>query len=80
MKSSAGKPPPIVPQIVQQHADEAAHLRRMRSVLLRAPHAGLLQLGRLDERIEAHLDGLAVAGPAGVALAREGLAAAHAGG
>jgi uncharacterized protein (TIGR02270 family) len=53
---------------VQQHAEEAAMLRHVRSVLVRAPHVRLLQLGRLDERIAAHLDGLAVAGSYGTAL------------
>jgi hypothetical protein len=48
--------------VVQQHAEEAAMLRHVRSVLVRAPHIKLLQLRRLDERIAAHLDGLAVAG------------------
>jgi uncharacterized protein (TIGR02270 family) len=55
--------------VVQQHVEECAALRHVRSVLVRAPHVGLLQLGRLDERITAHLDGLAVAGAAGMALA-----------
>ena len=43
-------------------------LRHVRSVLVRAPHVGLLHLGRLDERIAAHLDGLAVAGEYGSRL------------
>jgi uncharacterized protein (TIGR02270 family) len=43
-------------------------LRHVRSVLVRAPHVRLLQLGRLDERIAAHLDGLAVSGRHGTAL------------
>ena len=59
---------PVLMAVVQQHAEEAALLRHQRSVLVRAPHVGLLQLGRLDERIAAHLDGLAVAGAAGTAL------------
>lgn len=40
-------------------------LRHVRSVLVRAPHVRLLQLDRHDERIAAHLDGLAVAGAYG---------------
>ena len=40
---------PIVDVVVPQHAEEAA----------------LLRLGRLDERLAAHLNGLAVIGPAG---------------
>ena len=59
---------PIVQAVVQQHAEEAAMLRHVRSVLVRAPHVALLHLGRLDERIAAHLDGLAVAGAPGTAL------------
>lgn len=58
----------VVPVVVQQHAEESAMLRHVRSVLVRAPHVGLLQLGRLDERIAAHLDGLAVAGEYGSKL------------
>lgn len=49
-------------------------LRHVRSVLVRAPHVRLLQLSRLDERIAAHLDGLAVAGAAGTALCKAALA------
>lgn len=66
----ARSPPqrPIVPVVVQQHAEEAAMLRHVRSVLVRAPHVGLLHLARLDARIAAHLDGLAVAGRHGDAL------------
>jgi uncharacterized protein (TIGR02270 family) len=60
--------PLVVPVVVQQHAEESASLRHVRSVLVRAPHVGLLHLGRLDERIAAHLDGLAVAGDYGTKL------------
>lgn len=59
---------PVVLPVVQQHAEEAAHLRHVRSVLVRAPHVKLHQLARLDERIAAHLDGLAVAGDFGRTL------------
>src|SRR5215468_3567364 len=59
---------PPVPVVVQQHAEESAHLRHVRSVLVRAPHVRLRHLRRLDDRIAAHLDGLAVAGPYGTAL------------
>ena len=56
-----------------QHDEEAAHLRHVRSVLVRAPHVRLLHLGRLDERIAAHLDGVAVAGEYGTGLAQQAL-------
>ena len=53
-----------VPAVIRQHAEDAAVLRGMRSVLVRAPHVRLLQLGRLDERLAAHLDGLREGGQA----------------
>lgn len=59
---------PPIPVVVQQHAEESAMLRHVRSVLVRAPHVRLRHLRRLDERIAAHLDGLAVAGRYGTAL------------
>ena len=57
---SADRPAVLV--VVQQHADEAAHLRATRSVLVRAPHVRMLNLQRLDERLAAHLDGLSESG------------------
>ena len=59
---------PPIPVVVQQHAEESAMLRHVRSVLVRAPHVRLRHLRRLDDRIAAHLDGLAVAGRHGTAL------------
>lgn len=64
--------PPIA-DVVQQHAEESALLRQIRSVLLRAPHVQLRRLRRLDDRLAAHLDGVAVAGPMGLALLEAGL-------
>ncbi|RZJ10566.1 MAG: TIGR02270 family protein [Rubrivivax sp.] len=64
-------PPPVLHAVVQQHAEETAMLRQARAALVRAPHVGLELLGRHDERIEAHLDGLLVAGVAGKALAQQ---------
>jgi uncharacterized protein (TIGR02270 family) len=54
--------------IIQQHAEESAILRNTRSRLLRAPHIRLPQLSHFDERLAAHLDGLAVAGEVGSRL------------
>lgn len=59
---------PPIPVVVHQHAEESAMLRHMRSVLVRAPHVRLRHLRRLDDRIAAHLDGLAVAGRHGTAI------------
>jgi uncharacterized protein (TIGR02270 family) len=70
MLASVLKP---IPHIIQQHAEEAAHLRLMRSILVSAPHIKLHHLRRLDDRVAAHLDGLAVAGEFGLKLCDEAL-------
>jgi uncharacterized protein (TIGR02270 family) len=64
---------PPIPVVVTQHVEESAHLRHVRAVLVHAPHVRLLQLGRIDERIAAHLDGVAVAGGYGTSLASQAL-------
>lgn len=71
--SLASLSPHPVDEVVQQHAEESALLRQVRSVLLRAPHVQLHRLRRLDDRLAAHLDGVAVAGPHGLALLEAGL-------
>ncbi|MGJ7606208.1 TIGR02270 family protein [Variovorax sp. LT1R20] len=53
---------PPIPVIVQQHLDDTAVLRSTRAELLRSPHVQLHRLRRLDDRLAASLDGLAVAG------------------
>lgn len=70
MLASTSQP---IPLVVQQHAEEAAHLRHMRSVLAAAPHVKLHHLRRLDDRLAAHLDGLAVAGELGSGLCEAAL-------
>jgi uncharacterized protein (TIGR02270 family) len=59
---------PPLSAVVMQHLEGAAHLRHVRSLFVRAPHVGLWHLERLDERIAAHLDGVAVDSTAGVGL------------
>lgn len=59
--------------VVQQHAEESAILRNTRSVLAVAPHVKLHHLRRLDDRIAAHLDGLAVADEFGWGLCEAAL-------
>ncbi len=49
-----------IPAVVQQHLEEAAHLRFVRTRLVRAHHIDLQALLRADERLAAHLDGLLV--------------------
>ena len=60
---------PPVPVVVQQHVDDVVSLRNSRTYLVAAPHVRLHQLRRLDDRLAAHLDGLAVAGEYGAKLA-----------
>lgn len=74
---AAARPPhslrPAVRAVVAQHVEESAHLADLRDTLVRAPHLRLPQLGRLDERISAHLDGIVIAGEAGTRLVLESL-------
>jgi uncharacterized protein (TIGR02270 family) len=65
MTSAAPQPVTrIVQGIVQQHFDDAVSLYSTRSALIRAPHIKLRHLRRFDDRLEAHLEGLAIAGEA----------------
>jgi uncharacterized protein (TIGR02270 family) len=61
----AGSAARIIPHIVEQHAEEAAFLWLLRDAAVDAPHYALRHLARLDERVEAHIDGLRVAGEPG---------------
>jgi uncharacterized protein (TIGR02270 family) len=65
----AGPAARIIPHIVEQHAEEAAFLWLLRDAAVDAPHYALRHLARLDERVEAHIDGLRVAGEPGWAIA-----------
>jgi uncharacterized protein (TIGR02270 family) len=53
----------MIRHIVDQHADEAAFLWHLRDTAAVGPRYTLSALADLDERVEAHLDGLRVAGP-----------------
>lgn len=48
-----------------QYAADASFLWLLRDAAVRAPHYSLSDLAKLDGRIDAHLDGLVVAGDAG---------------
>jgi uncharacterized protein (TIGR02270 family) len=52
---------PIVPVIVQQHVEDAALLHAQRTALTAAAHVKLRHLLEFDERLAAHLEGLAIA-------------------
>lgn len=63
----------ILPVVVSQHAEEASFLWLLRSYGAGAPHFRLSDLSDVDERVEANLDGLRIAGEQGWAIANEQL-------
>ena len=63
MKVSATDTP--ITTIVSEHLEEAAWLCSQRAYLVSVPHVNLKYLGRQDERLDAHLDGVAVSGDFG---------------
>src|SRR6185312_14518224 len=62
-----------VGRMLTVHAEDAAFLWLTRDNAVRAPHYALKDLAKLDDRVEAHIDGLRVAGDDGWALALEQL-------
>ena len=55
----------VIKGIIAQFAEESAFLWAQRTRAVDAPHFSLHDLARLDERLEAQIDGLRVAGEAG---------------
>jgi uncharacterized protein (TIGR02270 family) len=66
--------PPVITDIISQHAEEASFLWLLRDSAVRDPHYSLKDLAELDERVEAHVDGLRIAGEAGWGICQEQLA------
>ncbi|MCP3143640.1 TIGR02270 family protein [Pyxidicoccus xibeiensis] len=65
--------PPVITYIIEQHAADVAFLWGQRQRVLTAPHYRLKDLVAFDERIQANLDGLQLAGDSGwEACAEEG--------
>lgn len=60
--------------VLAVHVSEAAFLWRHRERAARAPHYDLMHLDRLDERLQAHLQALHMAGDTGARLADEAVA------
>ena len=61
-----------ISEVVEQHSDQAAFLGLLRTLAVHEPHYDLNHLTTLDNRIDAHLDGLRIAGHAGLdALLRQ---------
>lgn len=60
-------------QVVQQHADEASFQWLLRNAAVTSPNYNLMDLAALDERVEANIDGLRVAGEYGWKICEEQL-------
>src|ERR1700737_2873805 len=70
----SGKPSPgIVHEVVSQHAEDASFLWLLRHAAVSQPHYSLADLSKLDNRVEAHLDGLRIAGESGWKVLQETL-------
>src|SRR2546430_3621601 len=63
----------IIAVVVEQHAEEAAFLWAARDRAVHSPNYSLRDLSALDERVEAHLDGLRVAEEFGWQLCEQAL-------
>ena len=63
----------VISHILDQHAEESAFLWILRDAAVCAPHYDLQDLIALEERIEAHIDGLRIAGDEGWRRCEEAL-------
>ena len=52
----------ILDDVLEEHAEEAAFLWQQREAAVRAPDYDIEELAEVDERLEAHLDGLRIGG------------------
>jgi len=74
LKEGLGKSAPaIVQDVVTQHAEGASFLWLLRHGAVSQPHYSLWDLSKLDSRVEAHLDGLRIAGESGWSVVLESL-------
>ena len=62
---------PVISEIVSEHACEASFLWLQRTQAVGAPNYSPQQFADLDERLEAHIDGLRVAGEEGLRISFE---------
>jgi uncharacterized protein (TIGR02270 family) len=63
----------VTQPIARQYAEEAAFLWLLRHNAVRSPHYSVSDLVKLDSRIEAHIDGLRIAGDVGWEICMEAL-------
>jgi uncharacterized protein (TIGR02270 family) len=64
---------PIIPDIMEQHAEEAAFNWLLRDRAVSGPHYDLADLAHLDDRVDANIDGLRIAAEAGWEICREAM-------
>lgn len=64
----------VIKSIIDQHAEEAAFLWLQRDAAVHEPNYSLKDIAHLDDRVEAHLDGLRIAGNAGWEVCKAALA------
>ena len=63
----------VIQNIIEQHAEEASFLWLQRDLAMHEPHYSLKDLAHLDDRLEAHIDGLRIAGDTGSEICKEAL-------
>jgi uncharacterized protein (TIGR02270 family) len=63
----------IISNIIEQHVEEAAFSWQLRNSAVLEPHYYLSDLAHLDERVEANIDGLRIAGDDGWEICREAM-------
>ncbi|MCI5221664.1 MAG: TIGR02270 family protein, partial [Candidatus Electrothrix sp. AR4] len=63
----------VIEDIITQHAEDAAFLWLLRDSAVHEPHYDRKDLAELDNRVEAHLDGLRIAGDTGWEICKDAL-------
>lgn len=63
----------VVQEVISQHAEEAAFQWLLRDAAVGEPHYDLKDIAELDDKVEAHLDGLRIAGNEGWELCKQEL-------
>jgi hypothetical protein len=63
----------IIPDIISQHIEGAVFLWLLRNAAIKKPHYDFWGLAKLDDRLEADLDGLRIAGDAGWKICKQEL-------
>ena len=64
---------PVITGIIDQHAEEAAFNWLIRNRAVSEPHYDLKDIAHLDDRVEANIDGLRIAGDEGWEICREAM-------